>query len=70
MPTLHAAHRTTMPLAIAKEPDQLGELDRRHDDALRQLDELDQRIERALREFSDVQKETAERFGRTQKAAA
>lgn len=61
---------TTMPPVTAKDTDPLSELDRRHDDALRQLDELDQEIERALNAFSAVQKETAERFGRTQKAAA
>lgn len=59
-----------MPLAIANETDPLSELDRRHDDALRQLDELDQRLEQALKEFSAVQKDAAERYGRTQKAAA
>lgn len=60
-----------MPPSVAElADDPLQELERRHDEALQQLDQLDQKIEQALREFSAVQKDTAERFGRTQKAAA
>lgn len=59
-----------MPPPTVSLSDPLGELERRHDDALRQLDELDKKIEQALKEFSDVQQDAAERFGRTQKAAA
>lgn len=61
---------STMPLSTANETDPLSELDRRHDDALRQLEELDRRIEQALKEFCAVQQEAGERFGRTQKVAA
>lgn len=68
--TLSAVSNATMPIAAVEVTAPLNDLERRHDDALRQLEELDQKIERALGEFSAVQKETAERFGRTQKAAA
>lgn len=59
-----------MPFIVTASSDPLIELEHRQDNVLRQLDELDQRIEQALREFAVVQKETAERFGRPQKAAA
>jgi hypothetical protein len=59
-----------MPFTVADSTDPLIELERRQDNVLRQLDELDHRIERALREFAAVQRDTAERFGHSQKAAA
>lgn len=59
-----------MPAPSVSLSDPLGELERRHDDALRQLDELEKKIEQALKEFSDVQKDAVERLGRPQKAAA
>lgn len=59
-----------MPFTVVESTDPLIELDRRHDQVLEQLDDLDRRIEQALASFSAVQKDTAERFGRPQKAAA
>lgn len=60
----------SMPFTVAEPSDPLAELDRRQDDVLRQLEDLDRRIEQALSDFTAVQKDAAERFGRTQKAAA
>jgi tetrahydromethanopterin S-methyltransferase subunit G len=57
-------------LSIADSPDPLLELERRQDEVLRRLDELDRRVEQAICEFVAVQKDTAERFGPKQKAAA
>lgn len=54
---------------VSKDLDPLAELDRRHDEALRQLEELEDRVERAICEFATVQQAAAERFGRKQKAA-
>jgi CII-binding regulator of phage lambda lysogenization HflD len=59
-----------MPFNVVESTDPLVELERRQDEVLRQLDELDLRIEEALSTFAAVQKETAELFGRRQKAAA
>lgn len=57
-------------LSIADSADPLLELERRQDEVLQRLDELDRRVEQAIREFVAVQKDTAERFGPKQKAAA
>jgi hypothetical protein len=51
-------------------PDPLAELERRHDEALRQLEELEGQIEQAIGAFAAVQQAVAERVGRKQKAAA
>ncbi|HET6882920.1 MAG TPA: hypothetical protein VFI31_22315 [Pirellulales bacterium] len=59
-----------MPFTVVESTDPLLELDRRHDQVLEQLEDLDRRIEQALSSFTAVQKDTAERFGRTQQAAA
>ncbi|HVX13823.1 MAG TPA: hypothetical protein VHC22_21755 [Pirellulales bacterium] len=59
-----------MPFTVVDSTDPIADLERRHDDVLRQLDDLDRRVEQALRDFAIVQKDTAERFGRKQKAAA
>ena len=59
-----------MSFTVVESKDPLAELERRQDDALAQLDALDQRIEQALREFAAIQKDTADRFGHKQKAAA
>ena len=59
-----------MSLTVVASKDPLAELERRQEDVLAQLDALDQRIELALREFAAIQKDTADRFGHRQKAAA
>jgi hypothetical protein len=59
-----------MPFTVVETTDPLAELERRQDDVLVQLDDLDRCIEQALRDFAAVQKDTADRFGQKQKAAA